>query len=316
MLRDRAIAMMCAVLVMGLLPGAATAAPPTNDNFLSAVPINRGGTQMPRERIGFTVDTTEATVQSQLFSPPRAGGPPEPTACTSNGRTTSFGKTVWYTFTPDEGGAVEFDAAGFNTVLALIPLQNSEPQGYTCVNDLDGPSETLRSTVQAHTAYALQVGGVVERTGTPASGQLDLSVLFTPDRDGDGVPDNRDPCPSRPGPVNGCPPRLHAGYLAAWNLSANGLLLTSFTVTNAAAGSLIDIRCSPGCGHYRRRAAGGRQAISGLRGKLVPRNAVIEIRVTKAGYFGSYLKLRATTNLSESSGCLLPGSNRPQTSCH
>jgi hypothetical protein len=316
MLGDRAVATMCAIVAMGLLPAAATAAPPSNDDFLSAVPINRGATQMPRERIDFTVDTAEATVQSELFHPPRAGGPPEPTACTSGGRTTSFGKTVWYTFTPDERGSVEFDAAGFNTVLALIPLQNSEPQGYTCVNDLDGPSETLRSRVQAHTAYALQVGGAVDQAGTPASGQLDLSVLFTPDRDGDGVPDNIDPCPSRPGPINGCPPQLHAGYTAAWNRSSNGLLLTYFTVTNAPTGSLINIRCSPGCGNYRRRATGGRLEIRQMRGTLVPRNAEIEIRVTKPGYFGSYLKLRATAGLSESSACLLPGSDRPQKSCH
>jgi hypothetical protein len=53
-----------------------------------------------------------------------------------------------------------------------------------------------------------------------------------------------------------------------------------------------------------------------MRGKLVPRNAAIEIRVSKPGYFGSYLKLRASTALSESSGCLLPGSERPQKSCH
>jgi hypothetical protein len=53
-----------------------------------------------------------------------------------------------------------------------------------------------------------------------------------------------------------------------------------------------------------------------MRGTLVRRNAVIEIRATKPGYFGSYLKLRATTALSESSGCLLPGSDRPHKSCH
>jgi hypothetical protein len=316
MLRHGATAIICAFLAVGMLPAAATASPPSNDRFLSAVRINPGGTPMPRDRVDFRVDTTEATVQSDLFDPPRAGGPPEPTACRSSGRTTAFGKTVWYMFRPDTRGSVEFDAAGFNAVIALIPLQNLAPQDYTCVNELDGPLEVLRGLVEAHTTYALQVGGAVDQTGTPASGQLDLGMLFRPDRDGDGVPDKSDGCPSLRGPDNGCPPRIQAGYNASWHLSSSGLLLTYLTVTKAPAGSLIDVRCSRGCAHYRRRGTGGPVEIRQMRGKLVPRNAAIEIRVSKPGYFGSYLKLRASTALSESSGCLLPGSERPQKSCH
>src|SRR6516162_1681702 len=86
-LRDHAAATICVMVAMGMPAATATAAPPVGDNFLSAVSINRGGTEMPRERVDFTVDTAEATVQSDLFNPPRSGGPPEPTACRSSGRT-------------------------------------------------------------------------------------------------------------------------------------------------------------------------------------------------------------------------------------
>ena len=77
-------------------PAAAAAAPPVNDNYLASTAIG-----LPRTELVTTVDTTEATLQADIFQPnadgqPLGGGPAEPATC--NG--VPFGKTVWYDLAP------------------------------------------------------------------------------------------------------------------------------------------------------------------------------------------------------------------------
>src|SRR5215210_2605573 len=94
-------------------PALAAAAPPSNDNYLASVPVDK-------PEFTATADTTEATTQADLFNPnrngaPLGGGEPEPTSC----RGTAFGKTVWYDLAPQVDGGVQIRATGIPTVVAV-----------------------------------------------------------------------------------------------------------------------------------------------------------------------------------------------------
>src|SRR5438046_772200 len=100
-----------AALVLGLALGApaALAAPPANDDYLAAAALNAPGSKMPRDTVTSpATDTSDATLQSDLLSPPLVGGPPEPSACGA----TPLDHTVWYRFFPDVGGRVQVQAIG------------------------------------------------------------------------------------------------------------------------------------------------------------------------------------------------------------
>ena len=266
-----------------------------------------------------TVDTTDATVQPDLFSPPNSGGAPEPTAFASRkkSRTTHFGKTVWYAFTPDVSRSVSIQTAGYNTTIALVRLEASSPQDYTCVNDLDGLQERLRSSVDGNTAYAVQVGGVADDAGDPAFGLLDVSVAFSPDRDGDGVVDTRDRWPARAGPVDGCLRRIAMAWSERHDTVGSGIRLTELLLEKLPRGALIEVHCSRICGSRRTRARSSKLAIRSLRRQVLSfAGTTIEVRVTKPGYFGDYLKLRVASGLTGSSDrCLVPGSDRARKAC-
>src|SRR3954471_15890144 len=94
-----------AALAALAFPATALAVPPGNDNYLASVPIEASPFQV-------TVDTTEATTQTDTYNPNRegvafAGGTQEPLACKGVG----FGKTVWYDLLPTESGALELSVA-------------------------------------------------------------------------------------------------------------------------------------------------------------------------------------------------------------
>src|SRR3954462_1767048 len=93
-------------------PALAAAAPPVNDNYLASLPIDNADFHA-------TVDTTDATIQSDLFNPSRAAPRPDarpPPALspparhprplggyvpeTTNCKGPNFGKTVWYDLAP------------------------------------------------------------------------------------------------------------------------------------------------------------------------------------------------------------------------
>src|SRR3954453_10164079 len=68
-------AVAAAVLAFAGTPGTALASPPDNDNYLVATPLNQPNEPMPRDTVSSPVtDVSEATVQSDLFSPPSVGG--------------------------------------------------------------------------------------------------------------------------------------------------------------------------------------------------------------------------------------------------
>ena len=151
-------------------------------------------------------DTTNATVQGDVFSPPQSGGPGRARPPASG---TSFGKTVWYDFYPDVNGLVRLRASGLR-----------HGAGRRAVQPQDGPPElrvrALRQRVEpaprrsswsrcaGGDAYSVQIGGVGD-----AGGPLEFLFDFLADTDGDGVLDTVDRCDRLDGPAgnNGCPRR-------------------------------------------------------------------------------------------------------------
>ncbi|HET6546903.1 MAG TPA: hypothetical protein VFG79_00510, partial [Solirubrobacter sp.] len=94
-------------------PSAAAAAPPLNDAYLASLPVDNA-------EFSATVDTTEATTQTDVFDPSSTGqtlggGKPEPAVCDG----VPFGKTVWYDLAPQADGDVAIRATGFPTVVAV-----------------------------------------------------------------------------------------------------------------------------------------------------------------------------------------------------
>jgi len=204
------------------------------------------GSETPRDTVTTpTTATADATVQPDLLNPPMTGGPPEPLTC--GPAATPFGKTVWYRFFPDTGGTVTIQAIGFDTTIGLVTYQspsNPLPQRYACANDRDDSIETLHAKVDAGSGYAVQVGG-----SGGAAGVLQVSFLYRPDRDGDGVSDDEDRCPALSGTVNGCPPRISVRAVYTFDRTGRGVKMLTANVHAAPDGARIDLRCQPGCEH-------------------------------------------------------------------
>jgi hypothetical protein len=302
-----------AVTVLAVTVGvtSAHASPPDNDNYLSATTVNAPGSEMSRDTISYPeTDTSEATLQADLFNPPSGGGPPEPNAC----GTTPLGRTVWYRFFPDVDGVIKLQSIGFDTTLALVPftsLADPLPQGYTCLNRRDDTIETLEAPVEAGSGYAVQSGGV-----GGAAGVLQLTFTFLPDRDGDGVTDDVDRCPRTPGTADGCPPRMTVSIAYKYDNASGGAKFRFLAVGGAPRGSRVDVRCSRGCRHQRLKVRKKVLRVKSFRGRFMPAGAAIEVRVTKRGWIGAYRKFTVSVgDVSTTDGCLRPGSTKPRRSC-
>src|ERR1700749_252920 len=107
------------------LPQPASAAAPTNDNYLSSwvipdaqfIPRFRPVSEVTRT---VAQDTTGATTQPDLFNPNKqglafGGGGVEPLACNH----VSYGSTVWYDLHPDVPMGVQLIASGFPSAIAI-----------------------------------------------------------------------------------------------------------------------------------------------------------------------------------------------------
>jgi hypothetical protein len=165
--------------------------------------------------------------------------------------------------------------------------------------------------VEAKTGYAVQVGGAGD-----AVGSLQVNFTFVPDRDDDGVADPIDHCPTRPGTVNGCPPRINAAVPYKYDNAPGGARFRFLKVRGAPTGARIDVRCSRGCKRVRLRVRSRVTPIKAFRGRVMPAGARIEIRVTKAGYIGIYSSFTvAAGDVTSTIRCLRPGSDKPRRSC-
>jgi hypothetical protein len=128
--------------------------PPANDSCAGAVAMTAGTT--------YTVNTAQAT----------SAGDPTP-ACQP-----SFGKGVWYTFTPSSSTTVTISTCGsdFNTVLAVYTGSCGSLTQIAC-NDDNGPAcsgnqASVSFAATAGTTYYVLAGGLGGATGN-------LSILAT-----------------------------------------------------------------------------------------------------------------------------------------
>ena len=295
------------------LPAAAYGqAPPLNDNYLESLRLNDPGSRLERrDTLRDVRDTTSATVQGDVFSPPQSGGPAELTTCEG----TSFGKTLWYDFYPDVDGLARLRASGFDTVLAVVPFnpRTGRPNfgSALCANASASTTEEFLVRVAGGDAYSVQIGGVND-----AGGPLEFLFDFLADTDGDGVLDTVDRCDRLDGPAgnNGCPRRQRVNITLRALPTPTGIEVDGLTV-RAKRGSRIVVTCSSGC---RRQVKRARSTVTfpGLRGARLPAGARLEIRVTKAGYFGEFARYTILAgNFRKTERCMNPGSRKLRRSC-
>lgn len=332
------------------VPAASAQAPPANDQYLFPLVMHAPGTPIPQNDPRFdNPDTTNATTQTDLFAPPSAGGPPEPTSC----GTSPIGKTVWYRAFPEISGILVANvAATFDPTIAIVPFnpQNNQPDiaNGQCTDVGAGVTEELAVQVTPG-AYAVQVGGF-----NGAGGQIpEVKLTFFPDRDGDGQLDALDRCPTRPGDVNGCPRRLDRQVRTPFRFQnrPGGVRLTSLKV-DAPRSSRIALSCTRGACRRRTinakpstaptvmkpftgdapasqpRAWKEQEAADPQAHAAVTRNILrfvnrnlragtrIVIRVTQRNAVGAYITLRVGNgSMSRTTQCTNPGSSRPRSRC-
>jgi hypothetical protein len=295
------------------LPATAYAqAPPVNDNYLDSLRLNDPGTRLERrDTLRDQRDTTNATVQSDVFSPPQSGGPAELTTCQG----ASFGHTVWYDFYPDVNGLARLRASGYDTVLAVVPFnrRTAKPNfgGALCANTSNSTTEEFLVQVRRGDSYSIQIGGA-----GAAAGALEFLFDFLADTDGDGVLDTVDKCDRLDGTAknNGCPRRQNVNVTLRALPTASGIEIDALTVT-ARRGSRVVVTCSSGC---RRQVKRAHSAVTfpGLRGVQLPAGARLEIRVTKAGFFGEFTRYSVLAgNFKKIERCMNPGSRRLHRRC-
>ena len=162
-----------------------------------------------------------------------------------------------------------------------------------CGND-PGVTEDVFAPVLGGRSYTVQVGGVDAGAG-PAGGNLQFKFQFFGDRDQDDVFDPLDHCKTIPGPreSGGCPRDMKSTVRLTAVPSGSGIIVRSLTV-NARKGAHASLRCRKVCkikqGRNSRAHAAKTVSFSKLRGRFLPAGASIEIRVTKDGYFGDYIR--------------------------
>jgi hypothetical protein len=304
-------ALACTVL-LAIAPSAASSqAPPVNDNYLESLRLNEDGSRLERrDTLRDVRDTTNASVQSDIFNPPRSGGPPEPTTCGA----ASYGKTVWYDAYPDVNGVFRLRTSGYDTVISITEFNRATaiPSAFErrqCVNESPGPSEEFLVSVRGRRAYTIQIGGV-----NNAFGSLEFLFDFLADTDGDGVLDDVDRCDRLRGTRanSGCPTRLRANALIRAVPTASGIRLVSLRI-DATRGSRVQVSCR-GCGRQVKRAR--TVGFPRLRGRSFRAGSRIVIRVTKRGAIGRYIAYRILRgNFKKSERCMNPGSRRPRRRC-
>jgi len=310
------------------------AVPPPNDNYLASTIIP--GASTTRETASFqnVENTTAATTQSDLFNPeangmPFHGGGPEPLNC--NGVT--YGNTIWYDMHPKLDGGVELDAAGFGTVIALyewnthtalITRRIGCQVSRSLENDYPVPVD-----LQKGDAYTVQIGGISTPTGFQA-GTLDFKMSWFTDRDGDGIFDVLDKCPTLPGVsrYGGCPPTINPLPRYADDSTGSAVKMTLLRLDQIPGGSQVTARCAK-CGVRQRVTVGAHATsatMSGFDGKTLSDGDTLEIFVTKGrsghgdyryGAIGSYISysVHSGSLTNRVVLCLMPGSTKPQHSC-
>jgi len=331
----------CAVLALAAaFPAAAGAQveipPPTGDNYLDGIFVSDPDApgRFPNGPIAFIADTTNYTVQQDMYAPQASGGPVEPTGCGN----VTYGNTVWSFFRSDRWGLMSISTSGtFDSVIGVIPLRanpidDAEPQIQrgACYDRLTGFSEEAQGLVSPRQWYAVQVGG----TGTPQGSRVQVTFDLGP------------------------PPRVEGRAFLFWKTGP--LRVSDMYVRNVPRGQTLELKCTKGACRKRKFTVNNKSPLgdgfgdawtpggSGfemlrrkgepagprivsldkvahsaaakvplLKNQKVRRGAKIELRIKRTGFIGQYYRWKVGRNeiSSATTRCLNPGSNRPRRKC-
>lgn len=336
-----------ALTLVAALPAVASAqeqiVPPRGDNYLQPVFLNDEDAPFPSDPIGILADTTNYTLQQDMFNPPASGGPAEPTLCGEQ-------NTIWSVFYSNRYGAMNISTAGsFDGVIAVVPFESPdspEPifdERAFCTDNLAGLQQDADFLVSPRQWYAVQVGGA----GSPAGGQVQVKYDLNP------------------------PPRVNGDVVLSWRTNGTQARVKSLVV-NAPKGSRVAISCTKrGCGKnprpftvkkpafakpialvgpsakpagvsmsdadgsatvasdpgtaavepFAKRSAGTQvQAAKKyklLEGRRLKNGSQIVIRIYRAGWIGRHFtyKVKSGAVSSKVARCTNPGSSRPRKRC-
>jgi hypothetical protein len=271
-------------LVSAVVASAETAGePPINDNYLSSLNLNQPGAALNRaDTLSDVRNTSAATIQPDIFSPPTHGGPAEVTGC--NG--VSEGKTIWYDFYPDANGLVRIrTSAEFGTVMAVMPY---EPKSLLpnigarkCAVNQVSQAQELFYEVKAGGSYTIQVGGVDEAGGS-------IEFLFD---------------------YLVKPQLVQAEATLTAQPLPGGVRIVSLSV-NAPKRAHVVIRCTRGCTTEAKTAR--TLSFPRLSGSQLPNGSALKIYVTARNDTGTYIEYKVRHGgLVKIQRCLPPGSSKP-----
>jgi hypothetical protein len=224
----------------------------------------------------------------------------------------------------------EFQASGFATVVAAYeydPITAQIIGKVGCASERGTTTDAVFPVERGHW-YTVQIGGIDAGQG-PASGLLQMTFDFFPDRDRDGIFDALDKCDDQPGikRFSGCLPRLPSTNELTYSPTAAGVLLGKLAVKRLPRGTRVLARCVRGCS-LRQSATvreGGTLRLSRFIGPVLENGSRVEIRRThpraargrfKYGAIGNLLRLDVRDRrVIVTVRCLKPGSKQPRRSC-
>jgi hypothetical protein len=326
MIFKRALALALASAV--LLPASALAqeaiTPPDGDNYLSPIFINSGTGLKTGDELGIAVDTTNYTVQDDLFNPgydqnsnpvPGSGGGREPTTCEPFG--TPYGNTIWSVFRASQYGVVDISAASgtFDEVIRVVPFGNpstdTKPQlPGTCFDNIAGSQQSASGLVFPNQWFAVQVGGTPTQTSPAQGGPMQIKFALGP------------------------PPKIDGDALLFWQTGP--LRVTSLTAQGVTKGAKVTVTCTKhACKTIKKTAS---KLLSGsspafrpvaheaktkfllLKNRKVKKGATITLRITAPGFIGKHFfwKVKKNKLTNKKVSCLNPGSSKPHSpgKCH
>jgi hypothetical protein len=317
------VASLAALCLASSNAGLAAAVAPDNDNYLESTELYEDGRLPPGPQAG-VVDTTEATVQADLFSPPSAGGGTEATRC----KGFVFGKTVWYDLRTNVPGVESIQTSGLPVIIAAYeydPLTSRIIRLVDCASE-GGLTTEAGLSLRPKRSYSIQIGGLDQGAGA-VGGPLQLTFEFFADRDDDGIVEPLDRCPRRRGVqrFGGCLPRLRAAPRIKWDDTPQGIRIKSLRVRRLVPNALVKVRCARGCDLRQTRRGSSSVALTRFAGASLARGARIEVRVTRPasrsgtyrfGAIGSYTRIDIRRGgVHTTDRCLLPGSRVPRRRC-
>jgi hypothetical protein len=336
-------ALLSALLVLAALPASAAAQqpvpPPNSDDYLDSYLLNNGNPIIGGDVRAIAVDTTNYTLQDDMFVPagqPSQGGPSEPRVCEDSGA--PYANTVWAAFQSRDYGTMEISAASgtFDEVIRVVPFKSLQdaapilPGG--CFDDLGGSQQTARGIIFPKQWYAVQVGGVKAGTapvGGPMQVKFDLQAPPTVSADAAlfwSKPPLRVTSLTVQGVTRGakvtltctkgaCKKATHTAHKPIWAKPLSAVGFSGVRMKNGAgAGGASTIRA------FKPVAHAAKTKFTLMKNRKVKKGQTITVRVTAPGFIGRYFfwKVKAGAVSNKKISCMNPGSTKPHKlgTCH